>query len=83
MVIDLRNTKLSDQIKKVNEIIESSFKETSIITNEETRNQTAEIPINLPSHDIRKRTTKVNDKLASIMACTNLRKAYLIGLSVA
>ena len=36
MVIDLRNTKLSDQIKKVNEIIESSFKETSIITNEET-----------------------------------------------
>jgi len=36
MVIDLRNTKLSYQIKKVNEIIESSFKETSIITNEET-----------------------------------------------
>jgi len=36
MVVDLRNIKLSDQIKKVNEIIESSFKETSIITNEET-----------------------------------------------
>ena len=36
MVIDLRNIKLSDQIKKVNEIIESSFTETSIITNEET-----------------------------------------------
>ena len=36
MEIDLRNIKLSDQIKKVNEIIESSFTETSIITNEET-----------------------------------------------
>ena len=36
MVVDLRNIKLSDQIKKVNEIIESSFIETSIITNEET-----------------------------------------------
>tara|TARA_B100001287_G_scaffold24788_2_gene18069 strand:- start:1314 stop:1529 length:216 start_codon:yes stop_codon:yes gene_type:complete len=36
MVVDLRNIKLSDQIKKVNEIIESSFVETSIITNEET-----------------------------------------------
>ena len=36
MVVDLRNIKLSDQIKKVNEIIESSFTETSIITNEET-----------------------------------------------
>ena len=36
MVIDLRNIKLSDQIKKVNEIIESDFVETSIITNEET-----------------------------------------------
>ena len=36
MVVDLRNIKLSDQIKKVNEIIESSFLETSIITNEET-----------------------------------------------
>ena len=36
MEIDLRNIKLSDQIKKVNEIIESDFVETSIITNEET-----------------------------------------------
>ena len=36
MVVDLRNIKLSDQIKKVNEIIGSSFVETSIITNEET-----------------------------------------------
>ncbi len=36
MVVDLRNIKLIDQIKKVNEIIESSFVETSIITNEET-----------------------------------------------
>jgi len=36
MVVDLRNIKLSDQIKKVNEIIESSFVQTSIITNEET-----------------------------------------------
>ena len=36
MEIDLRNIKLSDQIKKVNEIIESDFIETSIITNEET-----------------------------------------------
>lgn len=36
MVVDLRNIKLSDQIRKVNEIIESSFVETSIITNEET-----------------------------------------------
>ena len=36
MEIDLRNIKLSDQIKKVTEIIESDFIETSIITNEET-----------------------------------------------
>ena len=36
MEIDLRNTKLSEQIKKVNEVIENSFTETSIITNEET-----------------------------------------------
>ena len=36
MEIDLRKTKLSDQIKKVNEIIESGFTDTSIITNEET-----------------------------------------------
>ena len=36
MEIDLRNIKLSDQIKKVTEIIESNFIETSIITNEET-----------------------------------------------
>ena len=36
MEIDLRNIKLSDQIKKVNEIIESDIVETSIITNEET-----------------------------------------------
>ena len=36
MEIDFRNIKLSDQIKKVNEIIESDFVETSIITNEET-----------------------------------------------
>ena len=30
-----RKLKLSDQLKKVNEIIEGDFKETSIITNEE------------------------------------------------
>tara|TARA_E500000178_G_scaffold53434_1_gene49465 strand:- start:173 stop:388 length:216 start_codon:yes stop_codon:yes gene_type:complete len=35
MEVDLRKLKLSDQLKKVNEIIEGDFKETSIITNEE------------------------------------------------
>ena len=35
MEVDLRKLKLSDQLKKVNEIIDSDFSETSIITNEE------------------------------------------------
>tara|TARA_B100000941_G_scaffold135292_1_gene96003 strand:- start:549 stop:764 length:216 start_codon:yes stop_codon:yes gene_type:complete len=35
MEIDLRKLNLSEQIKKVNEIINSKFTETSIITNEE------------------------------------------------
>ena len=35
MEVDLRKLKLSDQLKKVNEIIDSDFSETSIITDEE------------------------------------------------
>ena len=35
MEVDLRKLNLSDQLKKVNEIIDSDFSETSIITNEE------------------------------------------------